>query len=363
MKRIFSILIFFVSLFLLTVHPASAAPASITNFRWTARNDGDPPFVRIAMDLSHAVKAEAAIDEEGKNFQLILRDTAKGSALHQYEMDKPQKMENIRVFALRPDAKAGKPHRLVVDIPIIGAKKSYYKSVDKAEKRNAAKAAKEEITSSTPAAPAPPIKDVPVSAEARQALKGKIICLDPGHGGTDVGAIGHLNNKEIYEKDITLPIALNLRDLLASAGAKVVMTRTTDRDVYGLYASDTAELQARCDIANEAHAHVFVSIHIDSISNPQIDGLTAYYYVGSDKSLLLAHMLHQATLNSLSIPDRGVRANNFYVTAHTTMPSVLMEMGYISNEHRLKMLTSKWAPKSIAKSLFNGLVDYFAQTD
>ena len=185
MKRIFSILIFFVSLFLLAVHPASAAPASITNFRWTARNDGDPPFVRIAMDLSHAVKAEAAIDEEGKNFQLILRDTAKGSALHQYEMDeraidfatvsekngdtyldvlmtKPQKMENIRVFALRPDAKAGKPHRLVVDIPIIGAKKSYYKSVDKAEKRNAAKAAKEEITSSTPAAPAPPIKDVPV---------------------------------------------------------------------------------------------------------------------------------------------------------------------------------------------------------
>lgn len=122
-------------------------------------------------------------------------------------------------------------------------------------------------------------------------------------------------------------------------------------------------MQARCDIANEAHAHVFVSIHIDSISNPQIDGVTAYYYVGSDKSLLLAHMLHQATLNSLSIPDRGVRANNFYVTAHTTMPSVLMEMGYISNEHRLKMLTSKWAPKSIAKSLFNGLVDYFAQTD
>ena len=141
------------------------------------------------------------------------------------------------------------------------------------------------------------------------------------------------------------------------------MTRTTDRDVYGPYASDTAELQARCDIANEAHAHVFVSIHIDSISYPQIDGVTAYYYVGSDKSLLLAHMLHQATLNSLSIPDRGVRANNFYVTAHTTMPSVLMEMGYISNEHRLKMLTSKWAPKSIAKSLFNGLVDYFAQTD
>ena len=59
MKRIFSILIFFVSLFLLAVHPASAAPASITNFRWTARNDGDPPFVRIAMDLSHGFRSSS----------------------------------------------------------------------------------------------------------------------------------------------------------------------------------------------------------------------------------------------------------------------------------------------------------------
>ncbi|MFR8056771.1 MAG: hypothetical protein ACLU45_00725 [Dialister invisus] len=68
MKRIFSILIFFVSLFLLAVHPASAAPASITNFRWTARNDGDPPFVRIAMDLSHAVKQKPLLMKKGKIF-------------------------------------------------------------------------------------------------------------------------------------------------------------------------------------------------------------------------------------------------------------------------------------------------------
>ncbi|MFR8828590.1 MAG: hypothetical protein ACLVHE_03110 [Dialister invisus] len=78
MKRIFSILIFFVGLFLLAVHPASAAPASITNFRWTARNDGDPPFVRIAMDLSHAVKAEAAIDEEGEKFSTDFKRYCQG---------------------------------------------------------------------------------------------------------------------------------------------------------------------------------------------------------------------------------------------------------------------------------------------
>ncbi len=386
MKKLISTLLFFIiALFAFSQPVSAASPASITDFRWTSRNDGDPPFVRIAMDLSKAVKAEAAIDDEGKNFQVILRNTSKGNAQHQYEMDeraidfatvsekdgdtyldvlmtKPQKMENIRVFALRPDVKSGKPHRLVVDIPMIGAKKSYYKSVDKAEKINAAKAVKQEINSQDANAE-PEIKKYSVPADAQRVLKGKTICLDPGHGGTDVGAIGHLNGKDIYEKDITLPIALNLRDLLTSAGAKVVMTRTTDKDVFGPYASDVVELQARCDIANEAHAHAFVSIHIDSIADPDIDGTTAYYYVGSNQSMLLAHMLHQATLNSLSIPDRGVRANDFYVNSHTTMPSVLMEMGYISNEHRVKMLTSKWAPKSIAKSLFNGLVDYFAQVD
>ena len=68
---------------------ASAAETSIrlSDLRWTARNDGDPPFVRIAMDLSKAVKAEAAIDAEGKNFQVILRNTKKENVASQYEMD------------------------------------------------------------------------------------------------------------------------------------------------------------------------------------------------------------------------------------------------------------------------------------
>ena len=71
-------------------------------------------------------------------------------------------------------------------------------------------------------------------------------------------------------------------------------------------------------------------------------------------------MMHQATMNSLSIPDRGVKSNYFYVNVYTTMPSVLMEMGFITNDHRVKMLTSSWGPRGIAQSLFNGLVNYFA---
>ena len=351
---------------------AAETPAVVSALRWTARNDGDPPFVRIAMDLSKAVKAEAAIDAEGKNFQVILRNTKKENVASQYEMDsriidfatlsekdgdtyldvlmtKSVGMADIRIFALRKDMAAGKPHRLVVDIPIPGAKKTYFRTL------------KKPAITKTPDNKISGSKKFTISEEAKQVLKGKVICIDPGHGGTDPGAIGHLNKKEVYEKDITLSIAFPLRDLLSAAGAKVIMTRTSDKDVFGPHADDVAELQARCDIANEAHANAFLSIHIDAISNPEIDGVTAYYYIGSDQSLLLAHLLHRAAMRDLDFPNRGVRGNEFYVTAHTTMPSALMELGYITNEKRVKMLTSKEAPLQIARSLFNGLANYFAQ--
>lgn len=348
---------------------ALAKDAQVTALRWTSRNDGNPPFVRIAMDLSKAVHAEAAIDDAGKNFEVVLKKTSMGSVASQYDMDpraidfatlsekdgdtyldvalsKPQKIDDIRVFALRPDAKMKKPHRLVVDIPVIGAKQTYTKKASSAASSSPASSYKKQSYN--------------VSSDAKSVLKGKIICIDPGHGGTDVGAIGHIGGKDVYEKNITLSIALPLRDMLTSAGAKVVMTRDTDRDVYGPWADADPELQARCDIANEAHADAFVSIHIDSFSNSSVDGTTAYYNAKSSKDLLLAQMMHQATMNSLSIPDRGVKSNDFYVNVYTTMPSVLMEMGFITNDHRVKMLTSSWGPRGIAQSLFNGLVNYFA---
>jgi N-acetylmuramoyl-L-alanine amidase len=357
-------------LFLPLTMPAMAKNASVTSLRWTTRNDGNPPFVRIAMDLTKAVHAEAAIDDAGKNFEVIMRNTSMGNVASQYDMDsraidfatlsekdgdtyldvalsKSQKIDDIRVFALRPDAKMKKPHRLVVDIPVPGAVQTYKK-----------KSSTTPASSKSDATPA--IKSYSVSDQAKNVLKGKIICIDPGHGGTDVGAIGHVGDKTVYEKDITLSIALPLRDMLTSAGAEVVMTRSTDKDVYGPWADADPELQARCDVANEAHADAFVSIHIDSFSNATVDGTTAYYYPKSSKDLLLAQMLHQSTMNTLSIPDRGVRSNDFYVNKYTTMPSVLMEMGFITNTHRAKMLTSSWAPRSIAQSLFNGLVNYFA---
>ena len=340
-----------------------ASAADVTDLRWTARNDGNPPFVRLALDLSQKVKAVAALSSDGKSLEVMLKDSKTNAKVsHDYNIYKqnvdfativnddgdvrldvalntPMTMKDIKVFALKPDAAAKKPHRLVVDIPSVSSA----------------------VPSPAPSAPSSGSASYKPTGEAKKVLKGKVIAIDPGHGGNDVGAIGQIGGQTVYEKDITLDIALHLRDMLQAAGAKVVMTRTTDTSVAAPTADDVTELQARCDVANRANADVFVSIHIDSFANGSVDGTTAYYYPKTGNDLLIAQLLHQSTLNLLAIPDRGVRSNDFYVNVHTNMPSTLMEMGFISNTHRVKMLTSSWGAKRIAESLYEGMIDYFSQ--
>ena len=229
-KKLIRLFLILVAILMLpSASGALAKDAQVTALRWTSRNDGNPPFVRIAMDLSKAVHAEAAIDDAGKNFEVVLKKTSMGSVASQYDMDpraidfatlsekdgdtyldvalsKPQKIDDIRVFALRPDAKMKKPHRLVVDIPVIGAKQTYTKKASSAASSSPASSYKKQSYN--------------VSSDAKSVLKGKIICIDPGHGGTDVGAIGHIGGKDVYEKNITLSIALPLRDMLTSAVAR-----------------------------------------------------------------------------------------------------------------------------------------------
>ncbi len=360
MKRFFTVLLPFLFTFALFTF---ADAANVTGVSWAARTDATIPFVRIVLDVSAPVKADVTVSKDGKAVYVSLPDStvsknvdssytigkqntetftlssADGDVKTCVRLSRALTKKEIKVFSLKPDTKAGRPDRLVIDIPS--------RSQDTASAVSSSSEAK--TTADT------------AGNYAKKILKGKIICIDPGHGGADVGAIGTLNGKKYYEKDINMAIAKPLRDLLKAAGAKVIMTHSTDKDVYAPYADDVKELQARCDIANKAGADAFVSIHIDSFSNSAIDGTTVYYNPKTSKDLILAQRIHYAIINNLAIPDRGVRANDLYVNVHTKMPSVLVEMGFISNSHRLKMLTSSWGAKSIANSLYEGLLDYFAQ--
>ena len=104
-------------------------------------------------------------------------------------------------------------------------------------------------------------------------LLGKIICLDAGHGGSDPGAIGPSGT---LEKDNTLAISLLLRDILESNGATVVLTRDTDRTVSAPDSSASEELKARVEIATDANADIFISIHNDSFTSNTAMGTTPF---------------------------------------------------------------------------------------
>jgi N-acetylmuramoyl-L-alanine amidase len=191
----------------------------------------------------------------------------------------------------------------------------------------------------------------------KNVLKGKTIVVDPGHGGSDPGAIG---KSGLAEKDVTLAISTELRRLLEEKKADVILTRTTDRDVHSRQASDVQELQARVNVANKARADVFVSVHIDSYVDSTAKGTTTYFAPQSARGELLASKLQQSLVEQISLLDRGSRENNFYVLKHAAMPAVLAEIAFISNPSEEAKLRQPDFIKKAAYGIFTGLTRFFS---
>ncbi len=194
-------------------------------------------------------------------------------------------------------------------------------------------------------------------------IKGKKIVIDPGHGGEDCGAIGASGS---FEKTITLQIAKEVEKLLKEAGAKVIMTRTTDTEVSPKHrmATDVDELQARCDVANKAKADIFVSIHMDSFTSREASGTTGYYYTkGSAASKRLAAAIQSNLISQLKTTSRGVKTCNFYVVKHTKMPATLIEVAFVSNPKEERLLTSKKGVQKAAVGIVKGISDFFGEKE
>ena len=180
----------------------------------------------------------------------------------------------------------------------------------------------------------------------------RLIVIDPGHGGSDSGA----QHNGLTEKVLTLDISKRLRALLVARGWIVKMTRTTDVDVYGPNASDRAELQARCDVANAAGARMFVSVHINSFTTSELNGTTTYYYKPTDR--LFAAAIQRHLMSSVTTKDDGVRRENFYVVRHTTMPAVLVETAFISNPSDAALMRQPSFLENVAVGIANGIKEY-----
>ena len=190
-------------------------------------------------------------------------------------------------------------------------------------------------------------------------VQGKTIIIDPGHGGSDSGAIGP---DGVMEKDVTFAVAKKVQSILESSGAKVIMTRTDDVDVYGINASDRQELQARVDVGRRnPNANVFLSIHANSFTNPQAHGTATYYYAKSDSDGLLAQALQAGMIEQGGLYDRGVSEANFYVIKYSIMPAALVEMAFVSNPTEEDLLNSDSFQDKMAKGICKGLSTFFGQ--
>lgn len=196
-----------------------------------------------------------------------------------------------------------------------------------------------------------------LSDEAKIAISGKKICIDPGHGGDDAGSISPSGLKE---KDINLKIALLVRENLERLGAKVIMTRSTDADVAPPGSDDETELGARVKVANDANADIFISIHANSWTSSLKYGHEDYYYQGAGKpSKNLAGSVYNEVVNQMKLKGNGVLTSNFYVIKYTKMPAELTEMEYLSNPEGEKKLKDPNFQKNIALAITQGLVNYF----
>lgn len=350
----------------------AASKAEITSVRTATRNDANIPFVRTVLEVSSKVTPRLFIDDGGEYITVTLPNTKISKNVEKkYEANRnvvsrislsqrssgtdvnikvPRAVtkSDVNVFTLPGTDKAKKECRVVIDVNDKSGKVKQWMHW------NDSKIGINNSISSTYSVKVPSYGSSK-SYQLTKGLKGKIICIDPGHGGTDAGAIGAISQ----EKNITLAISQKVADLLSDAGAKVVMTRTTDVDVYAPYDAAAEELQARCNIGNAAKADAFVSIHIDSFSSADARGITAYYNSKTPYDYSLAKYIHDQNIKATEFPDRGTRTANFYVLLHTNMPAVLLELGFISNPTEERALNSEKQQQNFAESIVKGLADYF----
>lgn len=195
--------------------------------------------------------------------------------------------------------------------------------------------------------PLPGIDNPPVSLPS--VPRGRVVVMvDPGHGGKDPGALGLGGLREV---DVILPIAQQVASLLEQQGIQAIMTRNSDYFV---------DLAPRVTMAEQANANLFVSIHANSMGmgRPDINGLETYYYANGQR---LAQTIHNNILQSLDVKNRGVRQARFYVLRKTSMPSVLVEVGFVTGREDAAKLSNPAYRSQMAQAIARGILQYIQQ--
>lgn len=201
-----------------------------------------------------------------------------------------------------------------------------------------------------PAEQLPEVSDEVLSEKAKDLL----VMIDPGHGGTDVGSLGKEDGKVVLqEKEVNLDISLRLRNLLQQAGASVKMTRSKDEAV---------DLFERPEIANEAGADLFLSVHANSFTSPEANGTTVLYHPDGDDSYGItskqfATLVQKELVDALGTTNRPLlNGEQMVVIRKTEMPAIIAEIAFLSSPHDLKLLLDDTFRQKAAEALCRATV-------
>lgn len=215
----------------------------------------------------------------------------------------------------------------------------------------------------------------------------KVVLIDPGHGGDEIGAVGLLNKKKIHEKDLSLRLSQKIKDEL-SKSTSAYLTRSIDRLV---------SLQERANMADEIKADLFLSVHFNSSSNSKSHGFELYYLdnnsnvatqkversenlnlkgeelivnqilvdlvvqqtVSHSKKLAAeVHQMVRPVIKKHRIDDRGIKPGLFYVLALSKRPGLLIEAGFVSNQKELSVINQEKFLDDLAKGISAGVLNF-----
>ena len=184
-------------------------------------------------------------------------------------------------------------------------------------------------------------------------LENKTIVIDPGHGGSNPGATKY----GMRESDNNLSVGIKLKKVLEDHGAKVVMTRETDKTVAAEGLELKQELQARVDLVDTNNADIFISLHTNANEDANVHGAMTFYH--NDISKKLAEDIQKSLIKFTEATDKGTEKENFYVLRNNKVPAILVEMGFITNKIEADKLNSDVYRDELVNGIYDGIINYF----
>ena len=213
--------------------------------------------------------------------------------------------------------------------------------------------------------------DTTPSPNENSPKNAKILVIDPGHGGEDGGAS---SASGVLEKDLNLALSDDVASMCLMFGVPYKMTREDDRMLYDYYSEYTdyagkkksLDLKNRLKLTEELSASLFLGIHMNKFTDSRYSGLQVYYSPNNDESRMIAEVI-QAYVKSHLQKDNERAAKKatsaIYLLNRLTVPSVLVECGFLSNAAEAEMLNTESYRASLACTVFVPVLEYFVRLD